>query len=81
MFFVFISILAASCIAKIQINSPVELRDKFKNGEILTGFADFGFVPYGIQINGRLYFSPENEYGCNKSLSFFSELVESEDEV
>lgn len=48
----FIQILAALlCVslaqAKLLVQSPISLRDKFTDGTIRASYANFGFIPYG----------------------------------
>ena len=52
----------------IIIRSPLELKNKFEKGVIKTGYATFGFNPYGYTLTGRVYFDPNNsdtDLACN----------------
>ena len=41
------TILVAVTDAMLLIESPLTLRDKFKNGVIKASYANFGYIPYG----------------------------------
>ncbi len=43
-------------------------------------YADFGYIPYGRTIMGKIHFDPFNENGCNEySLDDKNELERSAD--
>jgi len=44
----------------------VSLKDNTLEGQIETSIANFGLIPYGHSIVGRLYFDKSNQYGCDK---------------
>jgi len=46
--------------------SPQSLADQFKESVIPAEYANFGYIPYGQQIMGRIHFQPTNAYGCDE---------------
>lgn len=66
--------------ARLKIMSPESLSSQFKNNEVPAKYADFGKVPYGRTIMGKIHFDPFNELGCNEfSLNDYQELERSAD--
>jgi len=52
--------------AKISIYSPEGLKDKFgSNEQLTTSYANFGVIPYGRSIKGRIYHDSKNPLGCD----------------
>lgn len=63
--------------SSIIVRSPPELRLKFPNGEIQAGYSNFGFIPYGYSLVGKLYFNQnDNNLGCSKES--FDKLLSAE---
>jgi hypothetical protein len=48
------------------MQSPAELKNLFTsdNGSVATSYANFGIIPYGQSIKGRIFFDPNNPLGC-----------------
>jgi len=48
--------------SKIALKSPDELKEEFKpsNYSITTSYSNFGIIPYGKSLKGRLYYDPNN---------------------
>lgn len=57
------------CVAytKIAVKSPEELMNLFNNQNftLTTSYANFGIIPYGKSLKGRIYYDPNNINGCN----------------
>jgi hypothetical protein len=55
-----------SCVlARIAVYSPEKLKEQWgKNKTLTTSYANFGIIPYGHSIKGRIYFDSLNEFGC-----------------
>lgn len=53
--------------AKLIVYSPSRLRKKVssQNGTIDSSVANFGHIPYGHSIIGRVWFDEENRDGCH----------------
>lgn len=52
--------------AGIIVRSPQELRESFPNGEIKAGYSNFGFIPYGYNLVGKLHYNPDDTTaGCD----------------
>lgn len=49
-------LIAALVNCKLSILSPSSLASLFPNGEIEASYANFGFIPYGHTIIGKLYY-------------------------
>lgn len=61
--------LISISIAKVIVYSPKELKDavvrkKGNTDGFNVSLANFGVIPYGHSIIGRIYFDPENADGC-----------------
>jgi hypothetical protein len=61
--------------AKLKIMSPESLASKFKgiytiltflDGEIKASYANFGYIPYGQTIMGKLHYDSLNALACNE---------------
>ena len=52
----------------LVVYHPKELRDKINSmtGEIQSSLANFGNIPYGHSIIGRLWHDVQNQNGCNE---------------
>jgi len=50
--------------SKLSILSPTVLQSKFINGTVKASYANFGYIPYGHSIIGRLYFNESNPNAC-----------------
>lgn len=66
---IFAGFLAAS-LAKVIVYSPQQLKDavvskKGDNNGFEVSLANFGVIPYGHSIIGRIYYDPDNANGCN----------------
>ena len=44
----------------IKIKSPKELKQLFDDKPITCSLSNFGRIPYGYNLIGRLYYDPEN---------------------
>jgi len=54
----FIAVLLATlqlAAPKLLIQSPMSLREKFKDGTIRASYANFGFIPYGHTMVSQVY--------------------------
>jgi hypothetical protein len=62
--------------AKLTIYGPQSLKNIFsdKNGEIQTQLANFGHIPYGQSMVGRLYYNASNPTGCSENSEFTDDL-------
>jgi hypothetical protein len=60
-------LIALAC-SKLVVYHPYELRNKIdkRYGEIKSSLANFGQVPYGHSIIGRVWFDEENPNGCDE---------------
>jgi hypothetical protein len=45
---------------RVKIISPPELKEIFGNKTIEASLANFGDIPYGYNIMGKVYFNPNN---------------------
>ena len=54
-------------LGKISVQSPNEMKDLFSTEEssVTTSYANFGIIPYGHSIKGRIYYDPTNPLGCD----------------
>ena len=52
---------------KIAVKSPEELMNLFnnQNATLTTSYANFGIIPYGKSLKGRIYYDTNNINGCN----------------
>lgn len=44
-------------------------------------YANYGHIPYGQSIVGRLYYNPDNRLGCDKTASFTDDLSGDPDQI
>lgn len=58
----FVSFVAA----KLKVMAPQSLADEFKDQTIPAEYANFGYIPYGQTVMGRLHFQPDNQYACDE---------------
>ena len=58
--------LACTSWCKLHVYTPKELNDLFTNGEIKANDANFGIIPYGHSILGRVFYDPDQPEGCNE---------------
>lgn len=66
--------------AKLKILSPESLASQFKDGVIRASYANFGFIPYGQTIMGKIHFDEANNLACDEySLADATELDRSAD--
>lgn len=60
--------------AKVMVYSPKELRkaveDKGKENGFDVSLANFGVIPYGHTVIGRIYYDDENKNGCKPFTEF-----------
>jgi hypothetical protein len=47
-------------LSHIIIKSPRELKESFNNKPIKVSLSNFGRIPYGYNLIGKLYYDPEN---------------------
>jgi hypothetical protein len=45
---------------RVKIISPPELKELFGNKTIEASLSNFGDIPYGYNIMGKLYYNPNN---------------------
>jgi len=67
LYLLIVSSVIESIISKITIISPKALKDKFKS-PIAASYSNFGKIPYGYTIVGRIYLDPNNkeaDMACN----------------
>jgi hypothetical protein len=62
----FITTIIGLAFSKISVYSPEVLKDKYtsNNATMTTSYANFGIIPYGHSIKGRIYYDPGNPKGC-----------------
>jgi len=60
--------------ATITVNGPDSLKSQFEDGNILSVYGNFGHIPYGQSIIGRLYYNPENPEGCDRNGTYTDEF-------
>ena len=53
-------LVISGILSHIKIKSPKELREAFNNQPIRGSLSNFGYIPYGYTLVGRLYYDPEN---------------------
>ena len=76
-FCVFLSIVQAS----LYVHGPKQLAELFKdadgksNGAIQSKMANFGHIPYGQVLVGRLYYNEKNPHGCEKGMPFTDDFT------
>lgn len=60
-------LLTSLVLCKIAVKSPEDLINAFsdRNQSITTSYANFGIIPYGKSLKGRIYYDPSNANGCN----------------
>ena len=62
-------LFVATAIAKVIVYSPKELKDEVIRSKgdsegFAVSLANFGVIPYGHSLIGRIYYDPENADGC-----------------
>lgn len=68
--FIFCWVMFIACaIAKVIVYAPQQLKDnviksKGNNDGFVVSLANFGIIPYGHSLIGRIYYDPENADGC-----------------
>jgi hypothetical protein len=50
----------AYILSDVVVKSPKELKEKFVNGTIKASLSNFGRIPYGYNLVGRLHYDPDN---------------------
>lgn len=74
------ALLLAASQAKLQVLSPTSLASQFKEGVITASYANFGFIPYGQTIMGKIHFDEADDLACDEfSLQDKNELERSAD--
>ena len=73
--FILLSTFIWTVLSKVYVYSPKELIDKVKlekgnNDGFEISLANFGVIPYGHSLIGKLYYDPENQDGCKKFEDF-----------
>jgi hypothetical protein len=64
--------LTGTFICDIIVKSPKDLKEKFNGNSIRTSLSNFGKIPYGYKIHGRVYYDPlnkEKDFAC-RNLTF-----------
>jgi len=59
------ALLALTADARLKILSPVSLANQFQNSTIRANYANFGYIPYGQAIMGKLHYFEEHEKACD----------------
>lgn len=52
--------------ARLTILSPSSLASQFKDGKIKANYANFGFIPYGQTIMGKIHYDPDDPNACKE---------------
>ena len=52
--------------SRLYVYSPEDLRNKFQPNDIPQSYANFGVIPYGSNIIGRMYYSTTNRDACKE---------------
>lgn len=80
---VFFGLLSATVSAVIKVTSPQSLVGKFAStdGVIQSQYANFGHIPYGQSLHGRIYFNSSNPTGCEHGSSFTNDLSGDPDNI
>lgn len=55
-----------SCLGALRVLTPLDLVNKFDNGEIEGSYANFGKIPYGSLLAGRVFYDANNPTGCDR---------------
>ncbi len=78
-----VAALLASSLADIRIYGPTALKDEFKANDyvIKSSVSNFGNIPYGQKILGRLYYNEENADGCNENKFITVDFTNDPDEL
>jgi len=58
--------LLATADARLKVMSPQSLVDQFTNATIRANYANFGFVPYGQTIIGKLHYQADKPKACEE---------------
>ena len=60
-------IILGLALSKIAVKAPEELMNLYNNQNfsLTTSYANFGIIPYGKSLKGRIYYDPDNTNGCN----------------
>jgi hypothetical protein len=63
-----LSLLATLTTQRLVVYGPSNLKDEFAStdGVIQASYSNFGHIPYGQSIIGRIYYNPDNKDGCNR---------------
>lgn len=74
MMIIMISIISA----KLHIIGPESLKEQFKssNQTMEVVYANFGHIPYGQSMVGKLHYNNTNRFGCKKTDTFFNDTEE-----
>ena len=69
--------------AKLSIFSPQALKDTFSDtgGQIYSQIANFGHIPYGQSLGGRLYYNSSNPDGCDPEVPLTDDWAGDPDDV
>lgn len=71
--------MAITAEARLKIMSPHSLSAQFKNDTIRANYANFGYIPYGQSIMGKLHYFPEHEKACDEFDESLIKLSRSDD--
>jgi len=58
--FILLSSMLEVLISKVTILAPKALKDKFAASNLKASYSNFGKIPYGYTLTGRIYFDPDN---------------------
>lgn len=64
---IYLFLLLSVAYSKLTVYSPNSLRNKInkQNGSLHSSVANFGHIPYGHSIIGRVWFDEQNRDGCH----------------
>ena len=62
-------LLLSQAFSRLVIHGPQELKEKFasSNSRIKASYANFGTIPYGQSMIGRIYYNATNSKGCSRT--------------
>jgi len=60
------ALLALSAEARLKVISPRSLSTQFTNSTIRANYANFGYIPYGQSLMGKLHYFDEHEKACDE---------------
>ena len=72
-----LSILISPLYNRLIVYGPQELKDKFVSTDykIKASYANFGNIPYGQSLIGRIYYNESNPFGCIRGGNFTNDFT------